>query len=82
MLDVGAIKYSVLSWIIFLAVGVLCVAIGFLLAFGLLGGLLARSDAARQKADEVYEKLAPFRPSLGMTAISTAILSVILRIVA
>ncbi|PKN55890.1 MAG: hypothetical protein CVU56_18940 [Deltaproteobacteria bacterium HGW-Deltaproteobacteria-14] len=81
VVHIGMIKASVLGWVIGLAVAVLCVAIGFLLAFGLMGGLLAKNDAAKQKADEVYGKLAPWRPSLGMTAISTAILSVILRIV-
>lgn len=81
VVHIGMLKYSVLLWVIGLAVALLCVAIGFLLAFGLMGGLLAKNAAAKQKADEVYEKLAPWRPSLGMTAISTAILSIVLRIV-
>jgi len=80
VLHIGLIQVNVLSWVIFLAVGVLCVALGFILSFTLLGGLLSRSDATKQKAGELYDRLAPWRPSLGMTAISTAILSVVLRI--
>jgi len=80
IVHVGAIKVAALNWIIYLAVGVLSAALGFILGFGLLGGLLGQSPAAKRKADELYDKLAPWRPSLGMTAISTAILSIVLRI--
>jgi len=81
VIHLEAMKFSVLTWVIAVAVGVLCVAIGFLLAFGLISGLLSSSAAARGKADELHAKLAPYRSSLGMTAVSTAILSAILRLV-
>lgn len=80
VLKIELIKVAILNWIIYLAVGLLSAALGFVLGFGLLGGLLGKNAGAKEKADELYERLAPLRPTLGMTAISTAVLSVILRI--
>ena len=83
LIHIGAIKVAFFSWIMALVVALLVALLGFLLSFPFLARtLFSRGSAdARQKADDAYERLSPYQVSLGMSALLTAVLSLIVTII-
>ena len=54
------------------------IAVGFLLGFGLLSGLLAKNEVAKQKSEALLAKLVRWQIPLGIGGVALGVLSFVL----
>jgi hypothetical protein len=67
IINISAIRYVPLTWIISLATCLVFVGLGFLFGYGLIAGVM--NEQAKAKAEGVRQKLAGFQTKLGWVAI-------------
>ena len=72
------LSFSSLHGMIVLAMIVANILIGFLMGFGLLSRLLAKSPAAKEKSEALVAKLTRVQIPLGIGAVALGVLSYIL----
>jgi hypothetical protein len=65
---IGLLSWAPLAWIIWLATGVVMLALGFLLGIGILKSFV-KNETATAKADELMVRLVPYQGTLGLVAI-------------
>ena len=73
-----SLSFSTLTGAIVLAMIAANILIGFLLSFGLLSGLLAKNDTAKEKSEALLAKLTRVQVPLGMTAVALGVTSFVL----
>ena len=78
LVKIGSMLSS-LTGMVALAASVACIVMGFLLGFPVLQDLVIDelSEGSREKADQVYEKLTPYKVTAGLVAIGTGIYTLI-----
>jgi len=81
LVNIGVLGVAPIHWILSVLVALLCLTLGFVLAYPLLRKhVLTGSAAARDKANRLNARLAPMKESLGMSALLAVVLSLLLRI--
>ena len=67
ILNIGWLSVAPIWWVTLLAGCIVQALLGFMLGFGLINKfLLSKSEAAKEKANQVREKLAPKQGKLGI----------------
>jgi hypothetical protein len=76
LLHIDFVRFAPLAWMIWLATGAVMLVLGFLLGVGIMKSFV-KDEAARDKADQLSARLAPYQGTLGLVAIGLGIWGVI-----
>lgn len=77
LLSVGGVGFKAAGFgtllVVFLAPALMA-AVGFLMGFSMITGLIANNKEARAKANSFYEKLSPYQVALGLIAVAVGVI--------
>lgn len=74
--------FGIIYWVLILAVGLVELALGFMMGYGLIAKYaLSKNETAKAKGEEMRAKLAPMQGKLGIAAIIVGVACIVMDFV-
>ncbi|MDF9827296.1 hypothetical protein M2103_002007 [Ereboglobus sp. PH5-5] len=74
--------WGIITWVIFLAISIVEIGLGFIMGYNLVAKhAISKSPEAQAKGQEMLAKVAPYQGKLGIAAIITGIIYIVLHFI-